>query len=242
MLIQLSPSDDRPIYSQIGDQVKFAVAAGLVGPGDLVPFGPRAVEAARGEPEHGGAGVPRASGAGGPGAGPGDGLAGGRGGPGALRRDDRREFVRRSGSASALDEARRSNLAPEEIESILREEWARSNGRPRMPRSRDEGGAGGEGGRSMSQSCAIRVEGLTKRYGARAAVDRLTLEVPTGSVFGLLGENGAGKSTTIKAILGLIAPDGGRVETLGLDPSRTGPGGPPAGRLRARAGRASTTG
>ena len=74
----------------------------------------------------------------------------------------------------------------------------------------------------MSQECAIRVEGLTKRYKGRAAVDGVGFEVPTGSVFGLLGENGAGKSTTIKALLGLIRPDGGRVETLGLDPSKEG--------------------
>jgi ABC-2 type transport system ATP-binding protein len=74
----------------------------------------------------------------------------------------------------------------------------------------------------MSQSWAIRVEGLTKRYQGRAAVDGLRFDVPTGSIFGLLGENGAGKSTTIKAALGLIAPDGGRVETLGLDPSKRG--------------------
>jgi ABC-2 type transport system ATP-binding protein len=74
----------------------------------------------------------------------------------------------------------------------------------------------------VSQSAAIRVDGLTKRYRRRKAVDGVTFEVPKGSVFGLLGENGAGKSTTIKSILGLIAPDGGRVETLGLDPSKMG--------------------
>jgi ABC-2 type transport system ATP-binding protein len=74
----------------------------------------------------------------------------------------------------------------------------------------------------MSQECAIRVDGLTKRYKGRAAVDGVRFEVPTGSVFGLLGENGAGKSTTIKALLGLIERDGGRVETLGFDPSKEG--------------------
>ena len=74
----------------------------------------------------------------------------------------------------------------------------------------------------MSEPCAIRVEGLTKRYKKRLALDRVGFEVPNGSVFGLLGENGAGKSTTIKSILGLIEPDGGRVETLGLDPSKRG--------------------
>jgi ABC-2 type transport system ATP-binding protein len=65
---------------------------------------------------------------------------------------------------------------------------------------------------------AIRIEDMTKRYRGQVAVDRLSLEVPTGSVFGLLGENGAGKTTTIQSLLGLIVPDSGRVETLGLDP------------------------
>ena len=75
---------------------------------------------------------------------------------------------------------------------------------------------------SQSSANAIRIDGLTKRYKKRKAVDEVRFDVPVGSVFGLLGENGAGKSTTIKSILGLIAPDGGRVETLGLDPSRDG--------------------
>ncbi len=74
----------------------------------------------------------------------------------------------------------------------------------------------------MSEAWAIRVQGLIKRYRGRAAVDGVSFDVPTGSVFGLLGENGAGKSTTIRALLGLVAPDSGRVETLGLDPSRAG--------------------
>jgi ABC-2 type transport system ATP-binding protein len=71
----------------------------------------------------------------------------------------------------------------------------------------------------MSQS-AIRIENMTKRYRGQVAVDRLTLDVPAGSVFGLLGENGAGKTTTILSLLGLIVPEQGRVETLGLDPAR----------------------
>ena len=61
---------------------------------------------------------------------------------------------------------------------------------------------------------------MTKRYRGQLAVDHLTLEVPAGSVFGLLGENGAGKTTTIQSLLGLIAPEEGRVHVLGLDPLR----------------------
>jgi len=75
----------------------------------------------------------------------------------------------------------------------------------------------------MARSGAvIRVDGLVKRYGGQKAVDGLSLEVPEGSVFGLLGENGAGKTTTIQAVLGLIRPTAGRLDVLGLDPSRQG--------------------
>lgn len=66
---------------------------------------------------------------------------------------------------------------------------------------------------------AIRAEGLTKRFfqrGEVVAVDHLDLEVQTGEIFGFLGPNGAGKTTTIKMLLGLIFPDGGKAEVLGL--------------------------
>jgi ABC-2 type transport system ATP-binding protein len=62
---------------------------------------------------------------------------------------------------------------------------------------------------------AIATMGLTKYYGQRAVVDTLDLRVPEGSVYGLLGRNGSGKSTTIKMLLGLVHPDRGRAELLG---------------------------
>src|SRR5204863_6263183 len=65
-------------------------------------------------------------------------------------------------------------------------------------------------------SPAILVRGLRKLYGTQAAVDGLDLEVPRGSFFGFLGANGAGKSTTIRMLTGLIPPDGGEIELLGL--------------------------
>ncbi|WP_433340914.1 ABC transporter ATP-binding protein [Streptomyces sp. CA-253872] len=62
----------------------------------------------------------------------------------------------------------------------------------------------------------IETEGLTKRYpGDRLAVDGLDLRVPEGSVFGFLGPNGSGKTTTIRMLLGLIAPSAGRARLLG---------------------------
>jgi ABC-2 type transport system ATP-binding protein len=68
-----------------------------------------------------------------------------------------------------------------------------------------------------SAPVALRVSDLTKRYGARLAVDHLNLEVKQGEVFGFLGPNGAGKTTTIRMILGLIRPTDGSVQVLGHD-------------------------
>jgi ABC-2 type transport system ATP-binding protein len=62
---------------------------------------------------------------------------------------------------------------------------------------------------------AIRTERLTKRFGTVAVVDQLDLEVPAGSVFGFLGPNGSGKTTTIRMLLGLISASEGSVELLG---------------------------
>jgi ABC-2 type transport system ATP-binding protein len=64
---------------------------------------------------------------------------------------------------------------------------------------------------------AIRIDNLVVRYRGKPAVDGLTLGVPRGSVFALLGDNGAGKSTTMKVLTGQVRPDGGRAEILGFD-------------------------
>ena len=63
----------------------------------------------------------------------------------------------------------------------------------------------------------LKTELLTKRYGGRAAVERLSLEVRRGDIYGFLGQNGAGKSTTIRMALGLVRPTSGRVTLLGHD-------------------------
>ena len=66
----------------------------------------------------------------------------------------------------------------------------------------------------------IRIEGLSKRYGERAAVSELSLKVGAGEVYALLGPNGAGKTTTIACVLGFTAPDAGTV-TLADSPLPT---------------------
>ena len=67
---------------------------------------------------------------------------------------------------------------------------------------------------------AIFVEGLTKAYGGKTVVDHLNLSVKSGTVFGLLGANGAGKSTTIECMLGTKKADCGTVRLLGQDPKK----------------------
>jgi ABC-2 type transport system ATP-binding protein len=63
----------------------------------------------------------------------------------------------------------------------------------------------------------IQLDELTKHYGKHVAVDRLSLEVKPGELFGFLGPNGAGKTTTIKMIAGLLHPTAGRILLAGHD-------------------------
>jgi ABC-type multidrug transport system ATPase subunit len=63
---------------------------------------------------------------------------------------------------------------------------------------------------------AIQTRGLTKRYGELRAVDAVNLEVRTGNVYGFLGANGSGKTTTVRMLLGLVLPTSGEAEVLGM--------------------------
>jgi ABC-type multidrug transport system ATPase subunit len=69
----------------------------------------------------------------------------------------------------------------------------------------------------MSALPLLRLEGLTVRYGAFTAVDRLDLSLRPGELFGLLGPNGAGKSSTIRVLIGQRRPSGGTATVAGLD-------------------------
>ena len=68
-----------------------------------------------------------------------------------------------------------------------------------------------------SGDIVLRTVGLTKRYGKRVAVDSLELSVRRGCVYGFLGPNGSGKTTTIGVMLGLVAATSGHAEIFGLD-------------------------
>jgi len=72
-------------------------------------------------------------------------------------------------------------------------------------------------GRVPAAPAALSLRGLTKRFGAVTAVDRLDLDVPRGSFYGLVGPNGAGKTTTLSMATGLLRPDAGTAHVLGTD-------------------------
>lgn len=116
------------------------------------------------------------------------------GGAGAARAADAASGARVPGGAGAASTAGESGAA----------------GTPRAARL--PGAAGAE----ETGPVVIRTRGLTKRYrGGQLAVDGLDLTVPGGSVFGFLGPNGSGKTTTIRMLMGLIDPTSGTAEVLG---------------------------
>ncbi len=71
-------------------------------------------------------------------------------------------------------------------------------------------------------SSVVSTKGLRRSFGKTVALESLDLELEPGRVIGLVGDNGAGKSTTLRLLLGLLKPDAGKVEVCGLDPQRQG--------------------
>jgi ABC-2 type transport system ATP-binding protein len=75
---------------------------------------------------------------------------------------------------------------------------------------------GGDGA-AASEPLVIDVEGLTKRFGDKTVVDHFSMQVRRGQIYGFLGPNGSGKTTTIRMLCGLLTPDEGRGTCLGYD-------------------------
>src|SRR5215472_12919764 len=71
---------------------------------------------------------------------------------------------------------------------------------------------------SASAEAVVRVERLSRRFGATVALDGLSLSVPRGAVFGVVGANGSGKTTLIRHLLGLLRAQAGSVRVFGRDP------------------------
>ena len=83
-------------------------------------------------------------------------------------------------------------------------------------------------------SDAITIRGVTKQFGGVVAVDDLDLSVPRGSLYGFIGPNGSGKTTTLRMIMHILLPDRGEIEVLG---ERGHAGGARPGQLPARGAR-----
>src|SRR5690606_35273563 len=101
-----------------------------------------------------------------------------------------------------------------------------------LPRRGDACGGGGPAsrparhghGRAMSENGAvIEVTGLTKSFGEKMVVDDFAITVPRGAIYGFLGPNGSGKTTTIRMLCGLLTPDAGEGTCLGYDVRREAP-------------------
>jgi ABC-2 type transport system ATP-binding protein len=72
----------------------------------------------------------------------------------------------------------------------------------------------------MAETGAIGIRDVTKRFGTFTAVDALSLDVPTGSIYGFIGPNGSGKTTTIRMIMNILLPDRGEITVLGEHSTR----------------------
>ena len=228
ILLDLNTADGRPIYGQIADRVKFAVAAGVLAAGGPGALGPRAVEATGGQPEHGGPGVPRAAGRGAARAGAGDGLAGGRGGGRAVpagaagvrpRPAPRRRSRRRGGAGWTRPRSRRSSARSGPGATV-----------PAEPRR-----TGGTGDDEPGEEPAIRIENLTKRYRDQVGRRRALAGGARGLGLRPPGRERGGQDDDDPDP---ARPDrrrqrAGRGARAG--PVAAGAGGPPPGGLRARA-------
>ena len=73
----------------------------------------------------------------------------------------------------------------------------------------------------LSNDCVLEINHLTKTFGQRSVVDDISFQVRRGEIFGFLGPNGSGKTTTIRMALGIIKPDAGAISILGSEPDRT---------------------
>jgi len=91
-----------------------------------------------------------------------------------------------------------------------------AEGRARSGAARQDTDAAVRAGQTEPAGLAVETRGLTKRFGTQTAVDGLDLRVPRGAVYGFLGPNGSGKTTTIRMLLGLVQPTAGTRSVLGL--------------------------
>lgn len=130
-----------------------------------------------------------------------------------------RLLLRRGASAADVAGAAEGFLPAElkPVEPHFEEAFVDLMGEAPAPASAKRAARALEAAAEPSQEVVIRTEGLTRRFGAFVATDNLNLAVRRGEIFGLLGANGAGKTTAFRMMCGLLRPSSGRAEILGID-------------------------
>jgi ABC-2 type transport system ATP-binding protein len=118
----------------------------------------------------------------------------------------------RSAGVSPAEESRSAGVSPAEESRSAGVSPAQKD-TDKTPTQKPAGGTPA----LQDNQAAIKLYGLTKRFGRSVAVNNLSLTVPRGSTFGLLGPNGAGKSTTIKMLMGMLSITAGKALVLGVD-------------------------
>ena len=124
---------------------------------------------------------------------------------------------KRRGIGMYVTEGASEKLLASERERFVREEWPAMVERIRRLGLDLEQLLRAAAAGSGDMSAVISAKGLTKRYGKQVAVDHVSFDIPAGRIVGLIGPNGSGKTTTLKAALGLV-PFEGELTVLGLDP------------------------
>ena len=199
-VLRVDPSSSVPIFRQIADGLRAAIAAGVYRPGELVPsvrqqaigllVNPNTVQRAYDELERDGLLVSQK----------GIGMKVAAGAATSAARDVRR---RRPGRPRRRHHRRaRRRPKPRCDRRPLRRRLAIRSNETRQP---------------VTDDFAIDLDHVTKRFGRQTAVDDVTFQIPRGSLCGLVGLNGAGKSTTIRLAVGLLRPTAGTVRVAGCD-------------------------
>jgi ABC-2 type transport system ATP-binding protein len=132
----------------------------------------------------------------------------------------------RDRDARGVHAARRAHRGGAREPGVRGQDRARSHGRraqARAPGRRHHPASDCERGAAMNSGggdAVVRLEGLGRRFGTVVAVTQATFEIRRGEIFGILGPNGSGKTTTIRMLCGLLAPSEGRAEVAGHDVAR----------------------
>ena len=197
MFFAIDTANGIAVYEQIVRQVKFAVAREAVKPGEMVPSVRELARELAVNPNT----VARTY--------------------RQLQTDGVLASVRGTGlevATAARDRCRRETVELIRAIAAGAQRSAAKSTLGRRSAATGRGGAkDGKPRRDMTMQPAIRLANVSKRFGNQTALDGVSFEVPPGCVFGLLGENGAGKTTAIRILLGLVEPDEGVAEVLSID-------------------------